>query len=134
MNKQLITILGLGSIIGILLAACDRPNPQQLQERQHLPPAGFVADAKKGASAFRANCARCHGIVGKGTDQGPPLVHDIYRPGHHADITFHWAVSKGSQQHHWQFGNMPPIPGVTPEEVGHIIAFIRELQRKEGIM
>lgn len=117
----------------ILVTACDKPDPEQVRARQHLPAPGFVADAKQGSQLFLANCARCHGAVGKGTDQGPPLVHPVYRPGHHADLTFHWAVSRGIKQHHWQFGNMPPLPGVSPEEVGHIIAYVRAEQRKAGI-
>jgi hypothetical protein len=43
------------------------------------------------------------------------------------------AVNKGVRQHHWQFGNMPPITGVSPEEGGHIVAYVREEQRKVGI-
>ena len=67
------------------------------------------------------------------TEQGPPLVHETYRPGHHADLTFHWAVRDGARQHHWNFGDMLPVPNLTPEDVGHIIAFLREKQRDAGI-
>ena len=35
-----------------------------------------------GVTAFDANCATCHGLNAAGTDKGPPLVHDIYNPGH----------------------------------------------------
>lgn len=128
------TIVAAASmLVMLLLAACDKPSPEQVRARQHLPGPGFVADARQGSQLFRANCARCHGAAGKGTDQGPPLVHPIYRPGHHADLTFHWAVSRGAKQHHWQFGDMPPLPGVSPEDVGHIIAYVRAEQRKAGI-
>ncbi len=65
--------------------------------------------------------------------KGPPLIHDIYRPGHHADLSFHWAVKDGTKQHHWHFGDMPPIADVSPEQVGHIIAYVRREQRRAGI-
>ena len=40
--------------------------------------------ALAGQKVFLANCAQCHGDTAGGTDQGPPLVHQWYRPGHHA--------------------------------------------------
>jgi len=35
--------------------------------------------------------------------------------------------------HHWQFGHMPPVPGLSQKDVAKIIAFVRELQRANGI-
>jgi hypothetical protein len=31
------------------------------------------------------------------------------------------------------FGDMPPVPGISRDEVGDIIAYIREQQRQNGI-
>ncbi len=128
----------LGRMIVILLplvgiAACDRPDPQKARERLHLPGPDFVADVSRGQQLFDANCTRCHGPGGRGSDQGPPLVHKTYRPGHHGDLVFHMAVKNGTRQHHWGFGDMPPVPGLSPEDVGHIIAYVRAEQRKAGI-
>lgn len=123
----------LGAVALLGLVSCDRSDPQQARQRFHLPGPGFVADAEKGRALFTANCARCHGVDGRGTDQGPPLIHKVYRPGHHADLVFHWAVKGGVRQHHWNFGDMPPVPGLTPEQVGHIIAWVRREQRRAGI-
>jgi len=89
--------------------------------------------AQKGKLAFDANCAACHGANGAGSNQGPPLIHDIYNPGHHADEAFIRAVRFGVQQHHWQFGNMKPQPQIGFEETVGIIKYIRELQRANGI-
>ena len=75
----------------------------------------------------------CHGENATGTEQGPPLVHKIYEPGHHADASFYRAVERGVRSHHWPFGNMPPIPGVSRKDVTRILAFVRELQRANGI-
>ena len=89
--------------------------------------------AQKGQAAFAANCARCHGDSASGTDQGPPLVHDIYNPGHHADQAFFLAAKNGVRAHHWPYGNMPPQPQVSNGEVAAIVAYVRALQAANGI-
>lgn len=99
----------------------------------HLPPPGFVPDPGKGAALFRTRCAGCHGRDARGSERGPPLIHEIYRPAHHADIAFHFAVRDGVRRHHWRFGDMPPVPGLGPEDVGHIVAWVRAEQRRAGI-
>ena len=88
---------------------------------------------QKGEKAFAANCAACHGVNASGGTGGPPLVHKIYNPGHHADGAFALALQRGVNQHHWRFGNMPPVEGVTRGDMAMIIAYIRELQRHNGI-
>lgn len=90
--------------------------------------------AQVGATRFKANCARCHGVNAAGSNQGPPLVHDIYNPGHHGDASFRAAPKRGVRAHHWPFGNMPPIPGVTDDHMTAIIAYVRELQMANGIV
>lgn len=89
--------------------------------------------AMEGKAVFDEVCAACHGANASGTDQGPPLVHDIYNPGHHADFSFVRAVQQGVRAHHWRFGNMPPQPGVSEQEVERVIRYVRELQRANGI-
>jgi hypothetical protein len=39
----------------------------------------------------------------------------------------------GVQAHHWSFGNMPAVEGLTRGDVKMIIKYIRELQRENGI-
>ena len=92
------------------------------------------ADLKEGEIKFNTLCARCHGSQGRGTDNGPPLVHKIYEPSHHADMAFQRAAAQGVRAHHWKFGNMPKIEGATPEDVTQIIGYVRWLQRQAGIM
>ena len=89
--------------------------------------------ARSGKVLFEANCAGCHGEVGGGTDQGPPLIHDIYNPGHHADISFLLAARNGVRAHHWPFGNMPPQPQVNEAQIEAIVKYVRELQQANGI-
>jgi len=88
---------------------------------------------QEGHARFHEFCSRCHGQGGSGTKNGPPLIHKIYEPSHHADITFFRAAQNGVRAHHWQFGNMPKIEGVTKEQVRNIVAYIRWKQRQAGI-
>jgi mono/diheme cytochrome c family protein len=93
----------------------------------------LTANAERGRVAFERSCAACHGTNAAGSDKGPPLVHDIYNPGHHADPAFLLAARRGVPQHHWRFGNMPPQPEVTDPEIADIVRYVRELQRANGI-
>ena len=94
---------------------------------------GLSNMAREGEALFNANCSVCHGVNATGTMQGPPLMDRVYHPGHHADFSFRSAVRQGVPQHHWGFGNMPPVPGVSPDDVEKIICYVREMQRSEGI-
>ena len=89
--------------------------------------------ARQGAELFTANCSECHGPSAGGSSQGPPLVDKIYKPGHHADFSFHRAVNQGSPQHHWRFGTWTPYRACPPEDVNKIICYVRELQYANGI-
>jgi len=89
--------------------------------------------AARGKVAFDANCAQCHGKNAAGTDKGPPLIHNIYNPGHHGDQAFLIAAKRGVRRHHWPYGNMPPQPQVTNAELTSIVKYVRELQVANGI-
>ncbi len=86
-----------------------------------------------GEESFQNRCAVCHGQQARGTATGPPLVHRLYEIGHHPNFSFYNAVNKGVTAHHWNFGDMLPIPNVAPEEIDAIICHVRDLQRAEGI-
>jgi len=90
-------------------------------------------ELKIGEEKFNSYCSRCHGVQSKGTNNGPPLVHKIYEPNHHGDFAFQRAATQGVRAHHWKFGNMPKIDGVTSEDVNEIIQYVRWLQRQAGI-
>lgn len=94
---------------------------------------GLSTLAVDGKTAFEANCAACHGLNAAGTEKGPPLVHDIYNPGHHADGAFFLAAKLGVRQHHWPYGDMPPQRQVTEPQVAAIVQYVRELQVANGI-
>ena len=99
-----------------------------------LLPESLSQNAQIGQLGFEAKCAACHGLNAAGQDGvAPPLVHIIYEPSHHGDEAFQRAAAMGVRGHHWPFGEMPPIEGVTRGDVTMIIAYIRELQRANGI-
>jgi mono/diheme cytochrome c family protein len=97
-------------------------------------PATLTAQEQAGERAFDGVCAACHGDIAQGKEGvGPPLVHKIYEPGHHSDMAFFLAAKNGVRAHHWKFGSMPPVKGLTRADVQNIIAYVRVLQRENGI-
>lgn len=90
--------------------------------------------ASRGQETFANNCAQCHGTDLGGTDQGPPLIHEYYVPSHHGDEAFLMAVQRGVQPHHWDFGPMPPVSGLSEDDVADVVAFVRQQQREAGLI
>jgi len=99
-----------------------------------VTPAALSDEAMEGETVFNANCRACHGPNAAGTKLGPPLIHDIYNPGHHSDQAFYLAAATGVRAHHWPYGDMPPQPQVSRDEVTQIIRYIREVQEANGIV
>jgi mono/diheme cytochrome c family protein len=111
------------------MTACEtRPSPVAGFDPGPVPAA--LADGER---RYDRHCASCHGPHGIGSGTGPPLVHRIYEPSHHADAAFQLAVSRGVRAHHWTFGDMPPVSGLDSAGVASVIAYVRWLQRKAGI-
>lgn len=97
-------------------------------------PAQLTEQEQMGSRAYDAVCAACHGANAQGQDgKAPPLVHRIYEPSHHGDMAFVLAAQNGVRAHHWSFGDMPPVEGVTVSDVTNIVAYVRALQRENGI-
>ncbi len=98
-------------------------------------PEVLSAKAQSGEIIYDAACASCHGANAAGQDGvAPPLVHRIYEPSHHGDMAFVLAARNGVRAHHWSFGDMPPVEQrMTDAEVGLIVAYVREMQRANGI-
>lgn len=94
----------------------------------------LTGNAVIGERIFNAKCAACHGENAAGRDgAGPPLINKIYEPSHHGDAAFLVAARNGVRAHHWPFGNMPPVKGVSDAEVSMVVDYIRTLQRENGI-
>ena len=124
-------------ILAVVFLAPQRKLPSS--PRASAPPVPKVAGADlpaalaRGKALFERNCMECHGPGAKGSDKGPPLVHRLYEPNHHADATFILAVQRGVKAHHWNFGDMAPLPGVSRGQISLIVIYLRDLQRKAGI-
>ena len=125
----LLTLVGCGG---------DSPPKSETAEskdtEQVMATASDLPDsARAGEKLFNNNCSVCHGMGAVGTTQGPPLIDRVYHPGHHPDFSIRNAVNKGVKQHHWVFGNMPPVAGVSSDDVEEIICYVREIQRANGL-
>lgn len=97
------------------------------------PTPGLMPNPAKGMALYEKSCADCHGQDLRGTDKGPPFLHRVYEPSHHSDAAFQLAVRNGVRAHHWPFGDMQPLPDLTPDDVAHITTYIRVQQRRAGI-
>ncbi len=86
-----------------------------------------------GMGKFKQNCSQCHGEWARGTELGPPLIHNYYKPSHHGDNAFYRAAMSGVKAHHWKFGDMPPVEGIKKRDVTRIISFIRWLQQSNNL-
>lgn len=117
----------------------SRPVPANLPEGAPLAevvvPVALSSEAELGKRVFDAACASCHGLNAAGRNGvGPPFVHRVYEPSHHADIVFVMAVRSGVRAHHWQFGSMPAVEDTfTDAEIGSVVRYVRELQEANGI-
>jgi mono/diheme cytochrome c family protein len=97
-------------------------------------PTSLSTEAALGEKFFNVKCSVCHGVNAEGINgTAPPLIHKIYEPSHHGDEAFYRATLIGVEAHHWRFGNMPPVQGVTRADIKPIITYIREVQRANGI-
>lgn len=85
-----------------------------------------------GETSFRQYCAACHGADLRGTDQGPSFLSIFYEPNHHGDFAFVSAAKNGVPAHHWRFGDMPAVPGITDDEIAAVTAYVRSVQEAEG--
>jgi mono/diheme cytochrome c family protein len=117
-------------LLATALAACEGGPPVDAGALAALP---VPREHRQGEELYRVWCAACHGPQATGTEEGPPLVHPVYRTRHHGDEAFQLAVSQGVRAHHFRFGDMPRVEGLSREEVAAITGYVRWLQREAGI-
>ncbi len=87
----------------------------------------------RGQVLYEKYCSSCHGLQLDGTDQGPPLVHPFYKPSHHGDESFYRAALQGTRQHHWNFGDMKPVEGMTPKKMDSLVPYVRYYQQQKKL-
>ncbi len=122
------------ALLALAVTACRRGDADAAPgEYAHIATVPVPAEHADGKTLFDAHCASCHGNAALGSEQGPPLVHRFYVPSHHGDAAFQLAAARGVPAHHWRFGDMPPVSGVTQQQVAEITAYIRWLQQTAGL-
>ncbi len=128
----IIAVIAIAAIVFLMRPGSNKGGSGPPMVQVSVPT--LSAQARQGEALYNENCAGCHGKDAAGQDGvAPPLVHKIYEPSHHADGSFQRAASQGVRAHHWRFGNMPPVEGITRREVTKVIVYVRELQRANGI-
>jgi mono/diheme cytochrome c family protein len=130
---KFVVLAVLAAGVGIFAWQLVKPSGTSRPYTANVTEPALSAAAVTGKSLFEANCAGCHGLKAAGTDKGPPLIHDIYNPGHHSDGAFFLAAKLGVRQHHWPYGDMPPQRQLTEEQTTAIVQYVRELQIANGI-
>tara|TARA_A100001037_G_scaffold305147_1_gene344217 strand:- start:168 stop:569 length:402 start_codon:yes stop_codon:yes gene_type:complete len=126
-------IFGAAAILIALIASGLAPHGIADVTQPEVAQPKLSAKGIFGKLAYDKFCAECHGQNGTGTDKGPPFLHRYYLPGHHGDGAFHVAVMRGVRAHHWRFGDMKPVPGVTEMQVDMIVEYVRALQKANGL-
>lgn len=129
-----IAVIGLALVGGTAVIASKIMGPSEKEVSVAVTIPELSPTAVKGETYYDKSCISCHGDNASGTKTGPPLIHDVYNPGHHGDEAFYRAATLGVKQHHWPYGNMPPRPELSKKEISYIIAYVRELQEANGII
>ncbi len=127
MQKLSRSMMGISFVLiaAVLIAACSSGDPEAPGES----PGQASAD---GAALYATSCASCHGTDLGGTEKGPSHLSIVYEPNHHPDDAFRSAIANGAPEHHWDFGAMPAVQGLSDGEVEAVIAFVRAEQERVG--
>lgn len=133
-----LAILGPLGVLALVAAlalagACAEEEAPRPAPTPVASPAATAVPILDGETLFRQTCAVCHGVDLQGTAQGPPFIDRLYHPNHHSDAAFRLAVQRGVIAHHWPFGNMPKIEGLSEQQVEAIIAYVRAQQQEAGL-
>ena len=148
MNRRIAT-LALTTSITIaavaLILVSKKPQPQPSDPHQthqtggseaaspaYLVVPDMTASLQQGAQLFTKYCSACHGAVGDGSDNGPPLVHKIYEPGHPPDEAIHSCADVRVLADRWRLGEMLPWVATTSPVIELIVPFLRAMQKANG--
>ncbi len=133
MNKVLLFVIVLVFGAFVLLYESEWFGLEKIKRSNLLPDSNYKPSIVQGKNSYQSNCMECHGDNLLGSAKGPSLLDDVYKPSHHADLSFYYAVKNGVKQHHWRFGDMPMITRLSPERVKDIITYVRQQQRLSNI-
>ncbi len=128
--KDLLIGLGLLSCPAVVFVVFGIPGLAVFNEGTGA--SGSSLSVQQGRIAFASECAGCHGRRARGTERGPDLIHPDYGPSTRSDAQFRRAVREGLPARRG-YGAMPPSPDVSKRRLERMNAFLRELQRADGI-
>ena len=129
--KDLLIGLGLLSCPAVVFVVFGIPGLAVFNEGSGASVSSLPAQQSR--IAFASECAGCHGRRARGTERGPDLIHPDYGPSARSDAQFRRAVREGMPARRGGYGDMPPVEGVSERRLERMIAFLRELQRADGI-
>ena len=112
------------AVTTLSLAGCGSDEDAAITERPTAEDSG--------REVYDESCASCHGLDLRGTDEGPSFLSIVYEPNHHTDASFRSAILNGAPQHHWPFGDMEPVEGLSVDDVGAVISYVRAQQQRLG--
>lgn len=115
----------LAAALGVGLAGCGSVDGGR-------PAVADPGSIQLGAQVYAQTCASCHGADLQGTEKGPSHLSIVYEPNHHTDQSFRNAIASGAPQHHWNFGDMPPVDGLNDDEIEAVISYVRAEQDRQG--
>ena len=133
MNKLLLFAVILVFSAFLLIDKSGWLESKRMARTGLFPELNYKPNISQGKAEYQKACVECHGAGLLGSEKGPSLLDSTYKDSHHADLSFYYAVKSGVRQHHWRFGDMPKIPGLSPERVSDIIAYVRHKQKLSNI-
>jgi mono/diheme cytochrome c family protein len=134
-DRWTFSLLVSGVFSALILAVPEASSFDQKKSKTEVPeyfvmdvqePRSLSSQARKGKKFYQANCLSCHGPSTRGSAKGPPLIG--YERSNHSDEKFRDAVRKGVPQHHWKYGDMPPIKNAGEQDITNLISYVRALQ------
>lgn len=130
--KQTGKLVRCALLAAAVVAVAGSTTAQELKpEDVRLPE--MTPELSRGELNYGLRCGSCHGKNLVGTDKGPPFLHPVYHKGHHGDKSFYIASKQGAKAHHWNFGDMKPVDGITDAQIASILAYIRAVQAANGL-
>jgi mono/diheme cytochrome c family protein len=133
MNKLLLFAVILVFSAFLLIDKSGWLESKRMARTGLFPELNYKPNISQGKAEYQKACVECHGAGLLGSEKGPSLLDSTYKDSHHADLSFYYAVKSGVRQHHWRFGDMPKIAGLSPERVSDIIAYVRHKQKLSNI-
>ena len=126
-----VAVLLLGSIATVMIAAPAKSGQSAIYQNPKEPK--MTQRLNLGKFNYDNYCGSCHGKTGGGSEKGPTFISRIYHPSHHGDKAFYIAAKRGVRAHHWPFGDMKPVKGISDDQITLIVEYVRAIQQANGL-